>query len=55
MRERHKFILTLVYLPVEPDVCTDVESVFHYLEQPYRAHKFRHLMVALGKHAPENK
>ncbi|WP_417442007.1 polyphosphate kinase 1 [Idiomarina sp.] len=30
----------------QPDICTDVESVFHYLEQPYRAHKFRHLMVA---------
>ena len=30
----------------QPDICNDVESVFHYLEQPYRAHKFRHLMVA---------
>ncbi|MCK7459378.1 polyphosphate kinase 1 [Idiomarina aminovorans] len=30
----------------QPDICADVESVFHYLEQPYRAHNFHHLMVA---------
>lgn len=30
----------------EPDICADVEQVFHYLDHPYRSHKFRELMVA---------
>ncbi|MGM0526745.1 MAG: polyphosphate kinase 1 [Pseudomonadota bacterium] len=29
-----------------PELCADVDHVFQYLDQPYRAHTFRHLMIA---------